>query len=641
MAKKKKSQNVTRKIPVVKVDEKRSDQVKPVKDYKPTISKMYSDEKGEPLNLTNLKKATKNRRSLYIKIIIVLIFLFGAAVAGFFIFFGDSKFKEGDIVLTISGPENTSSGDEVIYTVKYHNQGKSFLGNVELTLNYPEGFTFKESIPESDNTYNQYWQVGDLGSNKRGEVKIIGQLVGEVGMTKNFEAKLSYKPSNFNSLFETSTTFATLIDDSIIDLTIDGAKQVIADNETTYKIKYKNDSTEALEKLRIIVTYPDNFSFISSAPETYEDDNVWQIERIEAGNKGEVEIKGKFSGQAGEMKEIKVEVGLIDASGNFSPQVRESLLILLINPELTLIMKINSLTEDITAATGETLTFHLNYQNNSDLEITDLELTATLVSEQIDWNSLDDDLEGEVADGSITWKKEQIEKLESFKPGDEGEIIFKINIKDSIDIIDSDDKNFQIKNVFGAHSSSLSDLGGDSLTVESEEITVKIMSTLTLSCEARYYSEENEKLGSGPLPPEIGETTAYRIYWYLSNTTNEVTDVQVKASLPEDIYWTGKEKTISAGTLEFDPLTRIITWSINRVPVGTGQVYSQLSASFEVSATPGVVDLGLIKILTDKATVTGLDSFTEVDLTDFYDSLTSELTNDIYGQGKGIVVNSE
>ena len=413
MAKKKKSQNVTRKIPVVKVDEKRSDQVKPVKDYKPTISKMYSDEKGEPLNLTNLKKATKNRRSLYIKIIIVLIFLFGAAVAGFFIFFGDSKFKEGDIVLTISGPENTSSGDEVIYTVKYHNQGKSFLGNVELTLNYPEGFTFKESIPESDNTYNQYWQVGDLGSNKRGEVKIIGQLVGEVGMTKNFEAKLSYKPSNFNSLFETSTTFATLIDDSIIDLTIDGAKQVIADNETTYKIKYKNDSTEALEKLRIIVTYPDNFSFISSAPETYEDDNVWQIERIEAGNKGEVEIKGKFSGQAGEMKEIKVEVGLIDASGNFSPQVRESLLILLINPELTLIMKINSLTEDITAATGETLTFHLNYQNNSDLEITDLELTATLVSEQIDWNSLDDDLEGEVADGSITWKKEQIEKLES------------------------------------------------------------------------------------------------------------------------------------------------------------------------------------------------------------------------------------
>ena len=179
------------------------------------------------------------------------------------------------------------------------------------------------------------------------------------------------------------------------------------------------------------------------------------------------------------------------------------------------------------------------------------------------------------------------------------------------------------------------------MTVESEEITVKIMSTLTLSCEARYYSEENEKLGSGPLPPEIGETTAYRIYWYLSNTTNEVTDVQVKASLPEDIYWTGKEKTISAGTLEFDPLTRIITWSINRVPVGTGQVYSQLSASFEVSATPGVVDLGLIKILTDKATVTGLDSFTEVDLTDFYDSLTSELTNDIYGQGKGIVVNSE
>lgn len=640
-AKKKKSKNVTRKIPVVKVEERKEGQVKSASDYKPAISKMYQDENGRPLNLTNLKKVAKTRRSLYLKIIIILLFLFGAATAGFFIFFGNNQYKEGDIVLTIEGPENLSSGDEAVYTIHYLNQGKSFLGQLELTLNYPDGFTFKEAIPEANNTYNQYWRLGDLGSGKSGQVEIKGQLMGEVGSVKNLEAKLSYKPSNFNSLFETRKSFATLINDSIIDLSIEGAKQAISDYETTYSIKYKNNSSEALEKIRIIATYPDGFTLISSVPERAEGNNLWQIERIEAGNEGEIQVKGKFSGEAGEMKEIKAQVGFLDAAGSFNPQVEKTILVLLINPELTLEMKINGQSEDIAVPVGETLTYYLKYKNNSDLEITDLELGANLDPDLLDWDTLEDDLGGEVLSGSIIWKKDELEKLESIKPGDEGEIVFKINVIDSINLQDSDDKNFEIENYFSASSASLSDLGGGGLAVESEKIGVKIISTLTLSCEARYYSEENEMLGSGPLPPEVGETTAYRVFWYLSNTTNEVTEAEIKTTLPEDVYWTGKDKSVSAGTLEFEPVSRTVKWSINRIPVGTGQVYSQLSASFEISVTPGVVDLGLIKILTDKTKATGIDSFTETDLTASCDSLTSDLRYDTYGQGKGIVVSGE
>ena len=642
MAKQKKSKNVTRKIPVVKVEERREDQVKSASDYKPAISKMYQDENGRPLNLTNLKKAGRTRFSLYLKIIVILLFLFGAAAAGFFIFFGETKYKEGDIVLVIEGPDKLSSGDEATYLIKYHNQGKSFLGNMELTLKYPEGFTFKRSVPEAGNVYNQYWRLGDLDAGKSGQVEIAGQLIGEVGSTKNLEAKLSYKPSNFNSLFEAKTSFATLIDDSIINLSIEAPKQAIIDQEMTYLIKYKNDSSKALEKVRIIATYPEGFALSSSTPEAHEDSNIWQIERIEAGNEGEIEIKGKISGSAGEMKEIKALAGLIDAAGNFSPQMEDLSLILLIYPELTLAVVINEEEEEeITARAGEALNFQLKYKNNSDLEITDLEITAVLDSEQLDWDALEDDLKGEVSEGSIIWKNDQLKKLESVKPGDEGEILFRIKIKESIKMVVSDDKNFKIEGFFRAYSASLADLGGDSLTAESEKITVKIATDLSLSCEGRYYSEEKEKLGTGPLPPEVGKTTTFRIFWYLSNTTNEAEEVQVKAALPEDVYWTGKNKYVSAGTLEFDPLTRIVTWSINRVPVGAGRFFSQLSASFEVSVTPGVVDLGLIKILTDKAAANGKDAFTETSLTSTCDSLTSELTDDIYGQGKGIVVASK
>jgi len=640
--KKKKSKSKTKKIKVVKVEEKRKDQVKKPKDYKPAISKMYQDDKGKPLDLSKLKKVRNTKKKkLYIKIIIVLLMLFGAAVAGFFVFYRNQQYKEGDVALEISGPENISSGDEVVYTINYANQGEAFLGNVKLTATYPEGFTFKSSVPEADNTYNQYWEIGDLNSGKQGQLKITGKLVGEVGSTKTLNFKMSYKPSNFNSLFESKTSYSTKIDDSIINLEIDGSKRVILGREANFKIKYKNESKEPIEKFRIEAVYPEDYEFISSSPEAYEGNNIWQIERLEASNQGEIEVKGKYQGSAGDMREMKIKLGLVSEDGQVSPQVEESVLILLIEPELNLDLKINGKNENITASPGERLTYYLSYKNNSDIELKDMSFSLDVNSDKINWNSLDDDQEGNVEEGKITWTKDQIKSLESVKPDDEGEIIFKLDIKENIELENSDDKNFQIENIFSATSSSLSELGGESISVKKEPVVVKINSLMKLDCEARYYSEENEKLGSGPLPPEVGETTTYRLLWYLTNTSNELKDVLVTSTLPEDIFWTGKNKVTSAGSLNFDPISRQISWQINRVPIGAGEITSGLSASFEVSTTPSEDDLGLVKVLCDKAQSEAVDNFTEATLNSTCSSITSELKNDINAQGQGIVISGE
>jgi len=637
----KRKKNITRKIKVVKLEEKQTSQVKKPKDYKPAILKMYTDENGNPLDLSELKKAKRGRKKLYLKIIVILLFIFGAAVAGFFVFYGNQKFKEGDVVLDISGPEEISSGDEVVYQVNYSNQGKAFLGNLEITATYPEGFTFKKSVPAPDNNYNQYWKIGNLSPGKNGKLEITGKLVGEVGSVKDLTIKLSYKPSNFNSLFETEKTFSTRITDSIVDLRIESSKKAIPNREISFKIKYKNNSEEALEKIKIIATYPEDYEFITSTPETYEKNNTWQIERLEPGAEGEIEVRGKFQGTAGDMRELKVELGLIDESGEFIAQVENSSLILLVEPELFLELKINGKSENISADPGETLTYYLSYENNSDIELRNVSLSLEIDSDQIDWSSLDDEAGGRLEDKIITWTKDQIDGLDSLKPGDSGEIILKLKINKDINLTSSEDKNLKIDNVFSASSDSLSELGGGSMTIESETVTVKINSRVTLNCEGRYYSEEREKLGEGPLPPQVGETTTYRIFWYLSNTTNDLSEVEVKSSLPEDIYWTGKNISSSTGDLSFDPITREITWKISRLPAGTGRVYSQLSASFEVSTTPTEEDLGLVKVLCDKTTLSATDDFTSTLLSASCDSITSDLKDDIYAQGKGIVVKGE
>ena len=641
MAKNKKEKNTTRKIPVFKVEEKRENQVKAPADYKPAIAKMFQDEAGQPLDMSKLEKVKKNKRGLYLKIIGFLIVLLAVSLAGFFVFFRDKKFKEGDVVLEISGAENVAAGEETTLTVQYLNQGQAFLGNLELSLTYPEGFTYKSSEPESDNTYHQYWKLGNLGSGRGGEVKITGQIIGEVGAAKPFTAKLSYKPSNFNSTFESEASFSANISSSIIGVEIEGAKRVIAEKETTYKIIYKNDSTEALEKIRIIVVYPEGFSAKSAEPNFFEGKNVWQIDRVEAGNEGEIKLTGIFSGQPNEMRELKFQVGLLDSQGKFNPQVEKTLLVLIISPELTLDLKINGSSENQPLTLGEILTYYLKYKNNSDLEIKDLSLTANLSNEFLDFSTLADDLKGKVIEDKITWMKDQIPGFASFKPGEEGEITFKIEVKDKISLSGSEDKNFTLTSQFAGQSASLEELGGGTLTAVSNKIEQKINSQIGLSGEARYYSEENEALGSGPLPPQVGKTTVYKIFWYLTNTSNELTTVTVTTTLPADIYWTGQNKVLSAGDLTFDSVSRTVTWSINKVPVGTGQIFPQLSASFEVSTTPAAADVGYPKILTDKTNLSATDSFTAAALAASFDSLTSDLKNDINAQGKGLVIEAQ
>lgn len=641
MANKKKEKNTTRKIPVFKVEEKRDNQVKSFSDYKPAIAKMYQDEAGKPLDLTKLDKRKKSKKITYLKIIGLLLLLLAVSAAGFFVFFRDKKFKEGDVVLKISASENIASGEEATLTVQYLNQGQAFLGNLELSATYPDGFTYKNSEPEADNTYNQYWKLGDLGVGKAGEVKITGQIMGEVGSTKSFTAKLNYKPSNFNATFSTETSFSAVISSSIIGLEIEGAKNVILDTEVSYKIKYKNEATEALEKLRIIATYPEGFTPVSSNPAFSENKDTWQIDRLEAGNTGEIELKGKFSGEAGDLKELKIKVGLLDAEGKFSPQVEKSLLVLIISPELNLTEKINTLSSNQAVNLGDILTYDLRYKNNSDLEIKDLTLSMELDGKLFDLPSLADELKGKIKESTITWTKEQISGLASFKPADEGEITFKIKLKEKLTLSGSEDKNFKIMSKFKGKSVSLESLGGGALEVESNTITLSINSQADLEGEARYYSEENEALGAGPLPPQAGKTTTYRIFWYLTNTSNELNTVAATTTLPEDIYWTGQNKNVSAGDLNFNPATRQVTWSINKVPVGTGQILPQLSASFEISITPKVSDVGNVKILTDKTSLTATDSFTLASLTAFADSLTTDLKNDISAQGKGTVAASQ
>ena len=67
-------------------------------------------------------------------------------------------------------------------------------------------------------------------------------------------------------------------------------------------------------------------------------------------------------------------------------------------------------------------------------------------------------------------------------------------------------------------------------------------------------------VGSGPLPPQVGKTTSYRVTWTVANTTSDAATLVVSARLPNSVLWTGKNPTRDAGDMSYDPVTRMVQW---------------------------------------------------------------------------------
>lgn len=630
---------LTRKIIV----EKEEDTPKQRKFSAQRIADIYRNAAGRPVDMTRIEKSDPSRKKRIVGwIIFVLIILLGVSVGGFYFFVNrQGEFTKENVDIEVKSLSIMASGGEISYLIKVTNNEEVDLTNLELTAQFPQGFTFKSSVPDSLNEAHNAWSLPRIKKGATEKVTITGRLFGDIGSIKTVYFTLSYMPSNFSSEFQNKASHSVAITSSILDLELDMPIRLISDKESVFTISYKNNSEDDIEKIKIEAILPEDMSITSLEPEPQEENNIWEIDRLGSKESGEIKIRGSFKGTEGEMREMKFTIGYLDENNEFHLQVEKSALILIINPELDLTLSINESESNGTASFGETLDYVINYVNNSQSEIRDMIVTAELISEVLDWDSLADANDGLVDDNKIIWDKLKIPGFGLLEPGSEGELQFSIKVKNNILARDDDDKNYSIVSSAKVQSSDVVDLEDSVLEIESNSITTKLNSRLDLTAEGRYYDDEYIPVGSGPLPPEVEKTTIYRIYWGLTNTSNEVHNVMVTTTLPDDVIWTGRSSVSAGNSLAFDPTTRVVTWQINRIPVHTGQLSAGLEAYFDVAVTPISDDAGKLIILTNKHQLLADDTFTQEKLSQTKDLITSELATDPLGAGKGLVIEAE
>ncbi len=637
-------------------DDELSFQSKKIKD---DLSEIYGESAGEEsVDMEKLDKKSKGGVKMFFTTFFscaFLIFLF--FIIGWVIFNRQDKpvdvvEETKSILLTVDHPGAVSSGEKITYKIKYENRDKVEMTKMQLLLSYPEGFIYESSTIEPDNAYNNIFTLSSLEPFKDEEIEIIGRLVGDEGANKPLLVSLSYEPANFSSEFQELATATTEISEAAVLVQVSGVPQIIPDQDLEYNLEVTNNSKEDIDNLRLIAVYPENFEVKEFETDPVKDVevigldfgveyDVWEIETLETGGEEKFELTGVFTGEISEDQIILARVEIGDGEGNYNLIAENFITVKAVGKEIGLDLIVNGGNELKSISFGDNLSYSIVYENKGESDLKDVEVKAYIKGYQgekeinlIDWDSLEDENNGVVKNSEITWTSDEILKLSSFSSKEEGVIdlfIDLLKISDVLNKIDSSEGGLQLKSWVEMKVGKIGDAEVE-LIAKSNEIAVDINTDLVLDAQARYFNNDNIAVGSGPLPPKVGEDTKYRIFWTVENSLSEVKNLVVKAKLPDNVTWSDKVNK-DIGEVLFNESTREISWTINSLPVSV----KKGSLDFEVGIKPTEEDRNTILILLGETTLTGIDGTTEVEIKSSHKPLSTDLQDDPITSGRGLV----
>ena len=333
-----------------------------------------------------------------------------------------------------------------------------------------------------------------------------------------------------------------------------------------------------------------------------------------------------------DLENISWQLKYIDKSDSDFIFLEKDFSLSVIKSDLHLSLLINESSSDQPINFGQTLNYSINYANRGDKKMKDLIIMAVLNSEFLDWKSFEDSNGGKVNRRTISWTSRELPALKELDPGQEGFINFSINVSPFKGV--SYGQELKLESYAQFTIGNIEELGDDKFRVsdnKSNTILSNINSNFSVKEEIRYFDDNNIPVGSGPLPPKVGEKSTFRVYWTINNSLHELKDLQAELILPEYINWEDRYD-VGAGEIYYDLLNHKISWNLGRLPLGIDEI----KIYFDISMVPSDFEYNKILILSpgssfkalDVETNSWLDKKTEIRTTKLEDDPIANLSSD-------------
>lgn len=547
------------------------------------------------------------------------------------------SFDTSGVALDIYGQERVVSGEEVNFAVRYKNNSRVAISNAALVFYFPaqSAPTDKNNVVLQGDSFVATKSLGRLAPGQEGQVEFKARVLGDKDSQQKFKAKLNYRPANINSDFSNEKEFISTIISVPLVLSFILPARIVSGQTINFSLRYLNTSDACFSDAKLKIEYPVGFIFDSALPSPQQGSDTWDLPEIGSREEGSIVIKGAISGNEGESKVFKAQIGAQKNNEEFivysqalsSPQISVSPLFV----EQSLLDA-----PDNNVDVGRNLTYKIKYRNTTEVPIGPVFVTVKIDSRAVDLASVRT-TNGffSSSESVITWNSSSLPSLESLDAKAEGELEFSFQVRDRLPVNNFSDKNFTILTVAKIDSFNVPlALSGTQLAGQNQLI-VKVNSILVLNMKG-YYSDRII-LNSGPLPPVVGQKTTYTIYWQALNISNDMSGVAVEAYLPSYVRWEGNIFPKNED-IKYDAASGKVIWRIGRLSAGTGILSPVRQVVFQVGLVPSLGQVGNTAIVVQQAKVSGQDDFTGAQISAVASELKSDMPDDpAVGEGKGKV----
>lgn len=598
-----------------------------------SLSEIFEDDNGKRINVKEVMIKPKRGFFTWMGIIAFYLIIIGALGAGAYYWFIQRGDDTNVADIHISAPDNLSANETFQYTIDYKNQEAQALEGLSLQLTYPDNFIFESSEPAATEGNNK-WQLPDLRQFASGKVTVTGRMISPVGASNIVFADLSYHPAGYTSEFKKSASQDIVLKSSGFEMEATAPTSVLVGQDAELSVSYKPLEKTFIPSFAVHFPAMDNLEFPKA---DYGED----IEMTEPGTfnvkkfkeeKKDVAFKFKFNDKKNDTETLKISFSFKDeTSGKEYVFEERSFDIEIVKNSLNLTLSANGEASDQGIDFGETINYSISYVNKGEQPMNDVIIMAVLDGEALDWRKLVDANNGKVTGRTIVWTKDEVPELKALSKNQEGNIQFTIPVRavNESSLI----RSFEIKSyaqfALGGKSEELS---SDNENNRSNQLTIKLNSDVSLDEAVRYFDEDNIAVGTGPLPPQAGQTTTFKVYWKITNSLHELAGLKVTTKLPDYVEWDGKDQA-DAGTLEYNQDTNEVNWMIGRLPLSAASVQAQ----FSISLKPRASDRNKLLVLVSGTSLEGNDNQTSYAVSQILKAQTTKLEKDDIADTTGII----
>jgi len=458
---------------------------------------------------------------------------------------------------------NLKSGENACLLISYKNRNNIKLLNPTLSVNWPENFF----IINEEVGYGRHWtkKLETIDSAKTEEFKICGKVWGQTKTDQIFSAALSYQPENTNYSEQKNSLFKINLNDSVVKFEMQIPESSLPSNNVNASITVKNTNAEKIENLYLSganeIIFPTSSRGFTLLP--------LEAKTFNAVLKTPNTV-GKFNFKIALTKNIE---------STALTQSEEQKIIMVSAPDIAVKANFNS--SIYYADNSMELPLHIWWKNQSNGSLYNLNIVLNIDPKIVDLNATARLNNLTIENGRLLISSKNRTALGSSRPNTEDAFDLKIKLLPRFNLQKSENLFLTINPAILIKDEN----SGQSFEKEGVGAKLPIASEINFSADTRYYTEEGDQLGRGPLPPQAGETTKYWILAQIKNTTNNLKDAFFSAKLGDGVEFTGRQ-SVSIGP-SLTQKDDNITWSFKELPPN-----SQTGLYFEVAVTPKENQIG-------------------------------------------------